>query len=144
MVQTLAAAYRERLQDGELKPDAGQEAGVAALSRLEAELNALGEPSFGLSFFKRPESQRGVYLWGPVGRGKSMLMDLFFEAVRVDKKRRTHFHVFMGEIHRLIGAWRAGDPAARKARFGQHKGDDPIVPVADLVAEGARLLCFDE
>jgi cell division protein ZapE len=73
-----------------------------------------------------------------------MLMDLFFETVPVEKKRRTHFHVFMGEIHRLIDAWRKGDAAARKARFGQHKGDDPILPVADVVAEGARLLCFDE
>ncbi|HEX2816916.1 MAG TPA: cell division protein ZapE, partial [Phenylobacterium sp.] len=77
-------------------------------------------------------------------RGKSMLMDLFFEAVPVENKRRTHFHVFMGEIHRLIGIWRTSDAAARKARFGQHKGDDPIVPVADVVAETARLLCFDE
>jgi cell division protein ZapE len=50
----------------------------------------------------------------------------------------------MGEVHRLIGAWRTGDAAARRARFGQHKGDDPIPPVADVVAEAARLLCFDE
>jgi len=50
----------------------------------------------------------------------------------------------MGEVHRLIGEWRSGDPAARKARFGQHKGDDPIPPVADVVADEARLLCFDE
>jgi cell division protein ZapE len=50
----------------------------------------------------------------------------------------------MGEIHRLIDAWRKGDAAARKAKFGQHKGDDPILPAADVVAEGARLLCFDE
>jgi len=71
-------------------------------------------------------------------------MDLFYEVAPVAKKRRTHFHVFMGEIHRLIGAWRTGDAAARKARFGQHRGDDPIGPVADVVAEEARLLCFDE
>eukprot|EP01035_Chromulina_nebulosa_P006467 gene6467-8745_t len=83
-------------------------------------------------------------LIGPVGRGKSMLMDLFYETVPVEAKRRTHFHVFMGEIHRLIDAWRKGDVAARKAQFGQHKGDDPIVPVADLVAREAQLLCFDE
>jgi len=73
-----------------------------------------------------------------------MLMDLFFETAPVEKKRRTHFHVFMGEIHRLIGEWRSGDAATRKARFGQHKGDDPIPPVAELVAHDARLLCFDE
>src|SRR5271154_794897 len=109
MVQTLAAAYRERLQDGELKPDAGQEAGVAALSRLEGELNGLGEPSFGLSFFKRPKALRGVYLWGPVGRGKSMLMDLFFENAPIAKKRRVHFQAFMAEVHGLIDQWRKGD-----------------------------------
>jgi cell division protein ZapE len=50
----------------------------------------------------------------------------------------------MGEIHRLIAAWRSGDAAARRARFGQHRGDDPIPPVADVVAAQARLLCFDE
>ena len=73
-----------------------------------------------------------------------MLMDLFFETAPAAKKRRTHFHVFMGEVHRLIDAWRKGDAAARKARFGQHRGDDPIPPVADVVAGEARLLCFDE
>jgi cell division protein ZapE len=50
----------------------------------------------------------------------------------------------MGEVHRLIGEWRAGDAAARRARFGQHRGDDPMPPVADVVAQTARLLCFDE
>ncbi|MDR3512808.1 MAG: cell division protein ZapE [Caulobacteraceae bacterium] len=144
MVQPLSAAYRERLQTGELKPDPAQEAGVRALSRLEAELNALGEPSFGLSFFKRPKSLRGVYLWGPVGRGKSMLMDLFFEAAPVARKRRVHFQAFMAEIHALIDVWRKGDAATRKARFGQSRGDDPIAPTAELVAEQAKLLCFDE
>ena len=144
MVQTLSAAYRERLQAGDLKPDPAQAAGVAALSRLEGELNALGEPSFGLSFFKRPKTLRGVYLWGPVGRGKSLLMDLFFAAAPVAKKRRVHFQAFMAEIHGLVGEWRGGDAAARKARFGQSKGDDPIPPIAEYVAEQAKLLCFDE
>jgi cell division protein ZapE len=85
-----------------------------------------------------------VYLWGPVGRGKSMLMDLFFEAAPIDKKRRTHFHAFMAEVHGHIDAWRKGDASARKARFGQSKGDDPIQPTAELIASQARLLCFDE
>jgi cell division protein ZapE len=87
---------------------------------------------------------KGVYLWGPVGRGKSMLMDLFFEAAPTPKKRRAHFHAFMGEIHAHVDAWRKGDAAARKARFGTAKGDDPIAPTAGLVAQDARLLCFDE
>jgi cell division protein ZapE len=144
MVQSLSAAYRERLQSGELKPDPAQEAGVRALSRLESELNALGEPSFGLSFFKRPKTLRGVYLWGPVGRGKSMLMDLFFASAPVARKRRVHFQAFMAEVHGLIDAWRKGDAAQRRARFGQSRGDDPVAPTAELIAEEAKLLCFDE
>jgi cell division protein ZapE len=140
----LSIAYRERLQSAALKPDPAQEAAVRALSRLEGDLNALGEPSFGFSMFRKPVPVRGVYLWGPVGRGKSMLMDLFFESAPIEKKRRVHFQAFMAEIHGLIGEWRKGEAAERRARFGQSKGDDPIPPVAALVAGQARLLCFDE
>ncbi len=146
MPSALQAAYDARLEQGDIRPDAAQAAALAALVRLETDL-AEAQPPAGLkSLFRKaaPRSLRGVYLVGPVGRGKSMLMDLFYETAPAPKKRRTHFHVFMGEIHRLIDAWRKGDAAARKARFGQAKGDDPIPPVADVVAEGATLLCFDE
>ena len=143
MPPTLTAAYRDRIASGQLKPDAGQAAGLAALVRLEAELDAKGEPRFA-ALFKKPKAPRGVYLWGPVGRGKSMLMDLFFAAAPVARKRRVHFQAFMAEVHGLIGQWRTGDAAARKARFGQAKGDDPIAPAAELIASQARLLCFDE
>src|ERR1700756_4074926 len=138
MDSALQAAYAARLERGEIRPDPAQAAGLTALVRLEG-APPPPHPSGGLAaLFRRrqPVAQRGVYLWGPVGRGKSMLMDLFFAAAPVAAKRRTHFHLFMGEIHRLIDAWRRGDPAARKARFGQHKGDDPIPPVADVVARG--------
>ena len=146
MASALQAAYAARLERGEIRPDPAQAAGLASLVRLEADLAAdLPTGGFGGLFRKaQPTSQRGVYLWGPVGRGKSMLMDLFFETAPAAARRRTHFHIFMGEIHRLIDAWRKGDSAARKARFGQHKGDDPIPPVADVVAKQATLLCFDE
>jgi cell division protein ZapE len=144
MANDLAADFDARLAAGEIRPDPVQQAGLRALQRLEADLAGNGSGGRLKALFKRPESQRGVYLWGPVGRGKSMLMDLFFETAPVEPKRRTHFHVFMGEVHRLIDAWRKGDAAARRARFGQAKGDDPIPPVAEVVAEQARLLCFDE
>src|SRR5215472_1705021 len=144
MPSALQAAFDERLAAGDIRSDPAQQAGLDALMRLERDLAAAPSGGRLKALFRRPEAERGVYLWGPVGRGKSMLMDLFFETVAFEKKRRTHFHVFMGEVHRLIGAWRNGDPAQRRARFGQHKGDDPIPPVADVVAEAARLLCFDE
>ena len=145
MPSALQAAYDERLAAGDIAADPAQAAGLRALERLEADLaERRGGGALTRLFKKADPGPKGVYLFGPVGRGKSMLMDLFFESVRFDSKRRTHFHVFMGEVHRLIDAWRKGDAAARRARFGQHKGDDPIPPVADFVAGEAKLLCFDE
>ena len=144
MPSQLQAAYEDRVRDGLIRHDPAQAAGLGGLVRLEAELAAARPGPLAGLLRRRPESLRGVYLWGPVGRGKSMLMDLFFETAPVDRKRRTHFHVFMREVHELIGAWRSGDAAARRARFGQARGDDPVPPVADLVARGASLICFDE
>ncbi|HEX4096438.1 MAG TPA: AFG1/ZapE family ATPase, partial [Caulobacteraceae bacterium] len=140
---TLRSAYRERIERGEIQPDAGQAAALEVLARLEGELNVLSEPSF-LQLLRRRQAPRGVYLWGPVGRGKSMLMDLFFQVAPVERKRREHFYAFMAEVHGLIEAWRRGDAAARRATFGQARGDDPIAPTAQLLASKARLLCLDE
>jgi cell division protein ZapE len=140
---SVRTAYGERVQRGEIKPDPAQQAAIEALARLEADLNEQGEAS-AFSFFRKPKAPRGVYLWGPVGRGKSMLMDLFFQSAPAAKKRRVHFYAFMTEVHGLIDAWRKGDMAARKQRFGQFKGDDPIAPVAAHLAAQARLFCFDE
>ncbi|MBL8772540.1 MAG: AFG1 family ATPase [Phenylobacterium sp.] len=146
MASALQAAYEAKIRDGSIRPDPAQAAALRPLIRLETDLSD-DEPEGGiLAMLRRRhyEAPRGVYLIGPVGRGKTLLMDLFYEAVSGFKKRRTHFHVFMGEVHRLIDAWRKGDRDARRRTFGQHKGDDPIPPVADLIAGQARLLCFDE
>ena len=140
MPSPFRAAYDARLKSGAIKPDPAQAGAVAALARLEREL-ADARPG---GLFRRAEAVRGVYLWGPVGRGKSALMDLFFETQGLEKKRRTHFHVFMAEVQGLVNAWRKGDAAARQARFGQSRGDDPIAPAAEMIARDARLLCFDE
>jgi cell division protein ZapE len=140
MPSLLRDAYQRRLASGEMTADPAQAAAVEALSRVEAALAASGRRGL----FRKTRGVRGVYLWGPVGRGKSLLMDLFFEAAPVQRKRRAHFHVFMAEVHRLANLWRRGDPAERQARFGQAKGDDPIAPIADIFAGQAALLCFDE
>ncbi|HXQ09906.1 MAG TPA: cell division protein ZapE [Caulobacteraceae bacterium] len=144
MTEPTAVHYQARLERGELKPDPAQAQALAALSRLEAELGDAGEPSLVATLFKKPAPPRGIYLWGPVGRGKSMLMDLFFASAPVERKRRAHFQAFMAETHGLVERWRNGGTAVRREIFGQTRGADPIPPVAGLIASGARLLCFDE
>ncbi|HWA62568.1 MAG TPA: cell division protein ZapE [Caulobacteraceae bacterium] len=134
------AAYRQKIAAGELTPDPAQAQAVEALGHVESAL-ARARPK---GLFRKPQGVRGAYLWGPVGRGKSLLMDLFFAVAPVTPKRRAHFYVFMAEVHRLVDAWRKGDAASRQATFGQSRGDDPIPPVADAIASEARLLCFDE
>jgi cell division protein ZapE len=124
------AAYRQRLADGELQPDADQERGAERLEQLAQEL-ARWRPS---SWLRKSEPPRGVYLCGPVGRGKSMLLDLFFETAPVAKKRRVHFHEFMQARHAFLR-----DARARGA--GQ---EQLIAEAAKEVVEDARLLCFDE
>jgi cell division protein ZapE len=139
------AAYKARLAAGALAPDPAQARAVETLARVELDLAALNPPGlFPRGLFRKSRGVRGAYVWGPVGRGKSMLMDMFFEAAPVTAKSRRHFHEFMAEIHALVGVWRGAGGAERKRRFGTGKGDDPIPPVADVIAKRASLLCFDE
>jgi cell division protein ZapE len=123
------AAYRQRLAEGELEPDADQQRGAERLEQLAEEL-ARWRPGG----WVRKAPPRGVYLWGPVGRGKSMLLDLFFETAPVGKKRRVHFHEFMQARHAFL----------REARARGSGQDQLIAEAARDVAEDARLLCFDE
>ena len=138
-VTTVLHRYRARVARGDLQADHAQEEVAAELDRLAGALAAVDpKPSGWTRLFgaRSEESPRGLYIVGDVGRGKTMLMDLFYEGAAVPLKRRVHFHAFMVDVHARIHAWRE----ARKR--GEIKGDDPIAPAA-LAAE-ARLLCFDE
>jgi cell division protein ZapE len=125
----LLGRYRALVEAGELRPDPEQEAAAQRLDALQGELEK--EPGL-LARFLKPESPRGVYLWGGVGRGKSMLMDLFHDTLAIEEKRRAHFHAFMIEVHQRLRE-------ARKSEEG-----DPIPPVAAAIAEDLRCLAFDE
>ncbi len=137
MGSRIRTAYESRLRDGRLTRDPAQAAAVTALARLEKDLAKKG-------LFGAVPEVRGVYLWGPPGRGKSLLMDLFVAESPEPRKVRAHFHAFMARVHDLVRQWREGDAKTRKRVFGTHRGDDPIEPIAELIASEARLLCFDE
>lgn len=125
---TVPEAYRARVAQGALQADPVQEAVLPALERVRAELAA---PVRRGLFRKAPEPVRGLYLWGGVGRGKSMLMDLLYAEIGVPKQR-SHFHAFMQWVHGAMGE-------ARKTGV-----DDAIAPVAAELAGRVRFLAFDE
>ncbi len=133
-----------RIDSGELFEDSAQ---IRAAQALDDLLLRLSEPSGKSIFFWRDkQSPKGLYLWGGVGRGKSMLMDWFFEALEVKEKSRVHFHAFMLDVHEQIGIWRKLTDKDRKMadHFVRGAGDDPIAPVAKLIADRSQVLCFDE
>jgi cell division protein ZapE len=137
------ARYDDRVASGALTGDPAQ---AAAADQLDALANDLARPQKRGLFAKAREPAQGLYLWGGVGRGKSMLMDLFFAETKVSLKRRVHFHEFMAEVHERLDVWRKMSDADRKRSAWRVSGagDDPIAPVARQVASEARLLCFDE
>lgn len=128
--------YRDMVAAGELKADPAQLLAAEKLQLLANRLAQYDPPDRTdfFSFFTRKGGAvpEGLYMFGGVGRGKTMLMDLFFETIPFKAKRRVHFHEFMAEVHDLIGRFRK-----------LHEGD-PIPSAAQSIATEARLLCFDE
>jgi cell division protein ZapE len=136
------ADYEALVRRGEIEADPVQRLAAVALDELHGELQDLGEHSLLSRLFgARQKAPRGIYLHGPVGRGKSMLMDLFVETSPV-RVRRVHFHVFMQEVHARLFEWRQMDEKARRA-VG-FKGDDPVPPLARAMAADLKVLCLDE
>ncbi|ADP72566.1 AFG1-family ATPase [Rhodomicrobium vannielii ATCC 17100] len=136
MTAGLLERYRRLLADGKISPDPAQALAVEKLQILTNRLALYVAPTKTdfFSFFtrKRGEVPKGLYVYGAVGRGKTMLMDLFYQEAQVEKKRRAHFHEFMADVHAAL-------TVARRAAK-----DDPIVSVAKSIAAEARLLCLDE
>jgi cell division protein ZapE len=131
---SVLAAYDALVAAGELKPDPEQRAAAERLNHLQQELEA--SPPRGSLLWRlagrKPDAPRGVYLWGAVGRGKSMLMDLFYDQLHIQRKRRVHFHAFMQGVH------------AQMREVRKQEAGDPIPIVAAALTEDVRCLAFDE
>ena len=144
MPSNLTARYAALVDAGEIERDRSQEAVVGLLAGLEQRLahHRLARKSSSLGWLfgareRRGEPIKGLYLCGEVGRGKTMLMDLFFAASPVVRKRRAHFHEFMADVHERVRAFR------QQVKHGEN-GEDPIRLTAAAIAQGSWLLCFDE
>ena len=143
MNATVHDRFATAVAKGALEPDAAQALLVTELDRLAGELKgyrlATAPGVLGRLFGAKPHmAPRGLYIYGDVGRGKTMLMDMFFAAAEVAPKRRVHFHAFMADVHARVHAWR------QAKKRGEAVGDDPIAPLASALAEESALLCFDE
>ncbi|HWF94428.1 MAG TPA: cell division protein ZapE [Xanthobacteraceae bacterium] len=145
MPADLTAQYAALVATGEIERDRAQEAVLERLSLLERRLahHRLARKSSSLGWLfgareRREAPIRGLYIFGEVGRGKTMLMDLFFAASPVARKRRAHFHEFMADTHERIANFR------RQQKNGVGTDEDPIRLTAAAIADESWLLCFDE
>ena len=144
MSGSISAHYAALVAAGRIERDPAQEAAVAKLADIEDKLSthhlARKSSSLGWMFASRKTQApvKGLYLHGGVGRGKTMLMDLFFEASAVPRKRRVHFHEFMAEMHERVHFFRT------RMKSGEGNGEDAVLLAASAIAQDAWLLCFDE
>ena len=139
-------AYRALLEDGSIQPDPSQ---VQAMDRLQNLHRRLTEytPQMGRTGWKarlklggdKMPTPKGIYMWGGVGRGKSMLMDLFFETTAIPERKRVHFHAFMLEVHKRMHNYREAVQAGKAAET-----TEPLAALARVITDQAWLLCFDE
>jgi cell division protein ZapE len=145
MSETFSTRYAALVAAGKIEADPGQATLARHLAALERRLDqhrlARKSSSLGWLFGKREQAGaplRGLYVYGEVGRGKTMLMDLFFETSAVIRKRRVHFHEFMSDVHERVHAYR------QEIKSGEGNEHDPIQRTAAAIAEESWLLCFDE
>jgi len=138
--------YKTLIDEGVIAPDPAQAEAIAKLDALaetvEAYAGQMGKKGWaarlGLGGKRQPPPQ-GLYFWGGVGRGKSMIMDLFYESVSVEHKQRVHFHAFMQEVHRRVHAFREAQKAGKVS-----EDKDALNALARIIVDKAWLLCFDE
>ena len=148
MQNPVSAAYAAQVQNQNFQADSAQILVARKLDDLCEALAAQPKPGkagmLGWLFGARDTSGqiRSLYIWGAVGRGKTMLMDMFFDLAPLNGKRRVHFNAFMSDVHARIHAWR--QEKRRGQTTGIYRGDDPLAPVAEALAADAALLCFDE
>ena len=145
MPADITALYAARVAAGEIEWDVAQEAVLGKLHALDGRLreHRLARKSSSLGWLfgareRREDPIKGLYMFGEVGRGKTMLMDLFFEASPVVRKRRSHFHEFMADVHERVRGFR------EKLKRGEVRDDDPLRLAAAALAGETWLLCFDE
>jgi cell division protein ZapE len=145
MASSITARYAAGVAAGRVERDAAQVAVVDRLARLEERIveHRLARKSSSLGWLfaarsKKETQLKGLYIYGDVGRGKTMLMDLFFDISPVQRKRRAHFHEFMIDVHERVHGLR------QKMKIGEYAGEDPIELAAKELAREAWLLCFDE
>lgn len=141
---SLTSYLETQITAKQLRRDATQMAAAEKLDALSERLS--GYTNKRKIFGKAKPVPKGLYMWGGVGRGKSMIMDVFYDTLPTARKKRVHFHAFMQDVHRDINIWRKLSPKARRAspQYVRSAGDDPIAPTAKAIALDADILCFDE
>ncbi|MGB9297103.1 MAG: cell division protein ZapE [Pseudolabrys sp.] len=145
MSETFSTRYAALVTAGKIEADPGQAILARQLTALERRLDqhrlARKSSSLGWLFGQREQAGaplKGLYVYGEVGRGKTMLMDLFFETSAVIRKRRVHFHEFMADVHERVHMYR------QDIKNGEANEQDPIQRTAAAIAQESWLLCFDE